>query len=648
MNVIPKFQQGGSFDAFFTEYRPIQTQAPKRSQQREPRSQGSSKGNDDNEKGKLTEKDLFTMIKDIDGLPNEMRALVTNLMNTFQMSNLTGTNINSLATTYLSNLYQLKIAQQNKAKYDASVKNASQNGAMQEPAISTDGKLIVQTEDGEVRTIGLETYFNNKDKYSPLTVSNIAHLRAYDSDFNNNQTSFDIINNSMGFESFQKLVETAKANLGSTEYTRNGYFSAEGQASKGLQLIQRLKQEGVLDDLDIEQLGGSVTAEGLYDYKIIDKDQLQQIKALTSYISALFPDRAKTWAAWKLQTPDKNKATQNLVLQYLLSGQTTSHSIDITYHGTMDHAMSKTKDKSGSSKEEDPKEGFWRQVQSGKGGTDSSYNIIINNTSMSLTGGKYYGAVPGSDTNCSLGDYIFKSGLGYLRTDKNGITFGNIEISPDSFDDVMVNTRSGAYAITLPTRNGKVWLEAVEVYNNFKKDLKKSGLNPGTDQYNLKVKQLLKNPEYSALAPLIQSDGELNPNNSAHFLVLEGITSNKASGISNSGNKQSISDFNNNFIVEVGDDKELYRTVQEGLSSKERGEYKLDYNEWYDVLSWVNRYDKLYKGNIYIPLNTNPINAMNADSNDIKASIAQNYEEMQQEWNIRSNSGSTGSNVLQQ
>lgn len=51
------------------------------------------------------------MIKEIDGLPNEMRALVTNLMNTFQMSNLTGTDINSLATTYLSNLYQLKIAQ---------------------------------------------------------------------------------------------------------------------------------------------------------------------------------------------------------------------------------------------------------------------------------------------------------------------------------------------------------------------------------------------------------------------------------------------------------------------------------------------------------------------------------------------------------
>ena len=258
---------------------------------------------------------------------------------------------------------------------------------------------------------------------------------------------------------------------------------------------------------------------------------------------------------------------------------------------------------------------------------------------MSLIGGKYYGATPGSDTNCSLGDYISKSGLGYLRTDKNGITFGNIEISPDSFDDVMVNTRSGAYSVTLPARNGKVWLEAVEVYNNFKKELKKSGLNKGTDQYNSKVKDLLKNPEYSALVSLLQSNGELNPNNSAHFLVLEGITSSKASGISNNGQKQSISDFNTNFIVNSQDD-ELYRILEEGLSNKDRGEYKLDNN-----LIWWNN-DRIYKGNIYIPLNTNTINSMNADQNEIKASTAKKYEEMQQDWIKDNNKGPSGSYML--
>ncbi len=632
MNIIPKFQQGGGFDSFFTEYKAIQTQAPGRSQQREPRSQDSSK--DSNDKGKLTEKDLFNMIKDIDGLPNEMRALVTNLMNTFQMSNLIGTDVNNLATTYLSNLYQLKIAQQNKTKYDDALKNAQQNGAMQEPAISPDGKLIVQTEDGQVHTIGLETYFNNKEKYSPLTVSNIAHLRAYDSDFNNNQTSFDIINNSMGFESFQKLVETAKANLGSTGYTRNGYFSAEGQASKGLALLKTLQQD------DQVQAMGSVTAEGLYEYKIIDKNQLQQIKALTSYISALFPDRAKTWAAWKLQTSDKNKATQDLVLQYLLSGQTTSHQFDITYHGTMDHAMSKTKDKSGSSKEEDPKEGFWRQVQSGKGGDDSTFNLLINKGTMSVDG-KFYGATPGPNQNCSLGDYLTQSGVGYMVKDPKSITFGDVKLSSDSFNDVMVNVNSGAYVVTLPVKEGKVWVEAVELFSDFNDELKKFGLQPGSQEYQRKAQELLKQSKYISLTPIMGSNGQLNPNNSGQFLVLEGITSSKARGISpQTGNKESIDEFGTNFIVNAGDDDELYRTLEIGLSNKDRGEYKLDNN-----LAWWNN-DKIYKGNIYIPLTTNPINAMNADENEIKESTAHRYEQAQQIWNKQNTQGSVNSNML--
>lgn len=632
MNVIPKFQQGGSFDAFFTEYKPIQTEAPRRSQQREPRS--SSRESDDSEKGKLTEKDLFNMIKDIDGLPNEMRTLVTNLMNTFQMSSLTRTDVNNLATTYLSNLYQLKIAQQNKTKYDEALKNAQQNGAMQEPAISPDGKLIVQTEDGEVHTVGLETYFNNREKYSPLTVSNIAHLRAYDESFNNNQAAFDIINNSMGFESFQKLVETAKANLGTSEYSRNGYFSAEGQASKGLQLLRTLQQN------DQVQAMGSVTAEGLYEYNIIDKDQLQQIKALTSYISTLFPDRAKTWAAWKLQTSDKNKATQDLILQYLLSGQTTYHKFDINYHGTMDHAMGKTKDKSGTGKEEDPKEGFWRQVQSGKGGDESTFNLLVNKGTMSVDG-KFYGATPGPDKNCSLGDYLTQSGVGYMVKDPKSITFGDVKLSSDSFNDVMVNVNSGAYVVTLPVKDGKVWIEAVEVFSDFNDELKKSGLQPGSQEYQRKAQDLLKQPKYMSLAPIMESNGRLKPNNSGQFLVLEGLTSSKAAGISDrSGKKWGFDDIRSNFVINAGDDDELFRVLQEGLSNKDRGEYKLDNN----FISWNN--DKIYRGNIYIPLTTNPINAMNADENEIKESTAYKYEQAQQVWNKQNTQGSVDSNVL--
>lgn len=135
----------------------------------------------------------------------------------------------------------------------------------------------------------------------------------------------------------------------------------------------------------------------------------------------------------------------------------------------------------------------------------------------------------------------------------------------------------------------------------------------------------------------MQSNGELKPNNSGQFLVLEGLTSGKAAGVSDkTGKKWSFDDINSNFIVNAGDDRELYRTLESGLSDEDRGEYKLDYNEFYDVPAQLwGSYDKIYKGNIYIPLTTNPINSMNADENEIKESTARKYEEAQQVWNKR-------------
>ena len=326
MKIIPKYQRGGGFESFFTTYIPVQIQAPNQTSSQQ-RSSGNSQSS---EKGKLTEKDFFDMLKDIDGLPNEMNAIVGNLMNTFRLSALTGVDPGDLATTYLSNLYQVKVASQNKAAYDKAVEQANKNGSMAEPAISMDGKLVVQNADGKITTVSLSNYFENKDQYAPLTVSNLANLRAYSPELAYNPEVFNIITNSMGFESFQELLSKVTQTLGSSEYTRSGMFSSEGQASKGLELLMTLGKDDRL------QAMGSVTAEGLYKYKVIDKTQLQQINSMLSYITSVLPDRAKTWAAFKMGTSDKNKATRDLVFQYLLSGNSQQHTIDVDYQGSME------------------------------------------------------------------------------------------------------------------------------------------------------------------------------------------------------------------------------------------------------------------------------------------------------------------------
>ena len=610
MKIIPKHQKGGNLDAFFTTYVPIQVPNQASSQQRPSGNSQSS------EKGKLTEKDLFDMLKDIDGLPNEMNAIVGNLMNTFRLSALTGVDPGDLATTYLSNLYQVKVASQNKAAYDKAVEQANKNGSMAEPAISMDGKLVVQNIDGKITTVSLDNYFQDKDGYKLLTVSNLANLRAYSPELAYNPEVFNIINNSVGFESFQELLNKAIQSLGSTEITRNGIFSVEGKASQGLALLQTLREDDRIQAL------GSITANGLYEYKIIDKNQLSQINALTRYITTVLPDRAKTWAAFKTGQSNKDEATKNLVLTYLLGKQNINHDFDINYNGSMDKVQGSKSSSSSRGSQEDPKEGFWRQVQSGKGGDDFTYTILTKTGRMSVNG-KFYGTTPGMDANKSLGDYINDSQVGYLIKNNKNITFGDTKISVNSFNDVMINANSGAAVVSLPIKiDGTVDLSVADRWVAIQDELKASGLSEGSPEYNQRLKQLVHENQ---LDGLLDANGLPNKNRFGHFLVLEGFTSDKARAVKD--NKQvSFGDIESDFILPAGDDGAIYDMIEKGLSDKDRGKYEFNRN-W----DWSIGHDELYKGNIYIPLNTNPINAYNADDNNIKQSTSYLYEKVQQE-----------------
>ena len=79
MKIIPKFQRGGGFEALFTTYVPVQSPQQTRSVQTSQSERSSRQDSDDN-KGKFTEKDFFSMLKDIDGLPNEMQSIASNLL----------------------------------------------------------------------------------------------------------------------------------------------------------------------------------------------------------------------------------------------------------------------------------------------------------------------------------------------------------------------------------------------------------------------------------------------------------------------------------------------------------------------------------------------------------------------------------------
>ena len=617
MNIIPKLQEGGNVSSLFTTYRPVQTpqvQAPQSvklsNSDKESLSIKSSSKNKDKEdtKGKLTEKDLFNMIKDVDGLPNEMKSIITNLKRTLATESLVGRDTGELANTYLSSLYKLKVANQNKKRFDEAIKDAKENGSIGEIAITLGGNLLASDKNGNIQEVSLQQYQSNPDQYNLLTNSNLAWLRKYSPKmaFSKNDNAFEIINNGMGYEAFQKLLDQAKVSLGSYKYEEQGIAGKE--ALLGLRALQNLSKTQQQEYLQ-SALDGKYYTESSID------TNAQQIKALVDYLTVSLPKRAKVWASLKTGISDPNKATQALVTQYLSGSLKSTSSYKIDYLGTDEKLKKAGKSSSDGGSSEDPKEGFWRQLQSDKAGDEQSYNLLIGRGQLSVDG-KYYGTTPGMDDNKSLTKYIGDSKVGYLIKNRQNITFGDQQISSDSFDDIMVNSGGGAMTVTLPiTPDGKVNFSIMDTYSKVINKLKQLGAKVGTQDYERKKAEILKRVGLGYLVDA--SRGTVNPKYFGHFLVLEGAASNKAYGIVG-GKKQELKA--SQYIENASGDDALFDTVKRALSDKDKGEYELD-NNW---ISFNN--NKLFKGNIYIPINTNPLNAANADGNDVKESTAIDME----------------------
>ena len=70
------------------------------------------------DKDSLNDKDLMDMIKEINGLPNDMGIVISNLKQMEQLKSINPVASNQLTTIYLNSLYRLKVANFNKTEYD--------------------------------------------------------------------------------------------------------------------------------------------------------------------------------------------------------------------------------------------------------------------------------------------------------------------------------------------------------------------------------------------------------------------------------------------------------------------------------------------------------------------------------------------------
>lgn len=313
--MILKLQQGGTSGGGmppFATYTPITTpyQDPFQTQSK---ATTSSSSND------LGLKDLLGMIKELDGLPNDAAALASNLTDLFTRSEAQGIPLSSsdIASAYTQYLAQIRRAKFNKEAYDNTYKIVKDNGGLNEIAITNQGLVVAQDrETKQIVQLTPEEANANRNKYVPLTNSNLLAMRAQSADQTFDNTMLAVVENGIGLESVHKLIKDYIANLGTDELSYGGYSKTEKQAIKeGIEYIKQAQSMGA----DIS----GMSVAGLYESNILNKTQAIKAQQALQYVYSMLPQNAKSLLAYKAGNSEK---ALGLIQNYITSG--TSSTID--------------------------------------------------------------------------------------------------------------------------------------------------------------------------------------------------------------------------------------------------------------------------------------------------------------------------------
>ena len=622
MNIIPKLQEGGNVSSLFTTYRPVQTpqvQAPQSvklsNSDKESLSIKSSSKNEDKEdtKGKLTEKDLFNMIKDVDGLPNEMKSIITNLKRTLATESLVGRDTGELANTYLSSLYKLKVANQNKKRFDEAIKDAKENGSIGEAAITLSGNLLISDKDGNIKEITLEQYQSNPDDYKLLTNSNLAWLRKYSPKmaFSRNDSAFEIINNGVGFESFQKLLDTAKISLGNYKYEEQGIAGKEALA--GLRALQGKS------DVEKQKLINSATGDTI-EYTTSQDSNVQNVKALITYLSATLPKRARVWAALKTGKSE-NEAVTTLVGAYLTSSikQANSLKIDIPSDG-------KGNSKSEGSSELDKMEmNTSQRFLNGLGvqstyvlnpGTSRAVQVIANTMPLTDAEGKPIG------TNSTLQDAVSGEYAGILDT--THATMGGHTINSAAFGSIILNDgkiSSIDYPCTIKS-NGEIIPNTSPKVIKAKQEAEQLLRSKGVDvrkPEDIKKYWRAINAAYKKYGLSDAYNDQGKPTGSwRRFGVVNVTASDKVLGMDDMDDNPLLKEITNDSVID-----NLIQITKDNEFNK-KGFFN----------SLTGSYNRFYEGTLWIPLD---VNYHASTTSKMTVGEARSLEEAQQARDVRAN-----------
>ena len=581
--MIFKFQQGGVTPPYVA-YQPVIVSDKRTTSPLEM----AEKVATDSEKGKLSDKDLYTMLKEkLKGLPSDVEEAMTKIQQVENIAKMDfdGSLSQNLSFKYLNALKTMNNLTFSREQYDKAMENVKSNGGLNEVAINQYGQIYMT--DG--KNFELMTPEEAKQSgWQAVTNSDLLYMRANSANFANKDEIFNVVNNGIGIDKVTDYIQKCIQNLGASKSEETLYANVTaGTILKGLNdFKQAVSQSGNYD----------ATIQDLYSGKLISKDSAEQAIQALSFIYQSLPVNMKSLLKTKTENGTDDEA-KVLVGQLISSKTSPEKTFELKLEDqAIDH-----------------------QEKEGKDGKNpySIKGLSMDPMTMMLAG---YG---------QKNDFVIQTAAGV----SNGIKIPTVQmpITKNGKDGIgmtsLIDVASSDFAGYLDFSNA--FMGDVQIPQAGMQNIAIDGTALYTAYLPLDIQYFnetgKKRPDIAMLGRYKQAQDEVNQLKTKDPNKINAIYRNHNLPIMYSPNGDILTNyikfgiingtaldsaFEDNvqmadYLTETTDKNTIANTLN--ILNKDRGEKnKIDYDEqsWWDSISPIfNDYTHVYKGTIFMPIN---------------------------------------------
>ena len=620
--MIFKFQQGGATPPFVA-YQPVIVSDKRTTATQEEAL--AAKATKESESGKLSSKDLYTMLKEkLKGLPNDVNIAMNQLQQLEQLTSMDfdGSFTQNIESKYLSTLQTMNQLSFSREQYDKALDNVKSNGGLNEAAINQYGQVYM-TNGKDYKLMSPEEA--KQSGWKQMTNQDLLYLRANDPSLSGKDAILNVVNNGIGISQVTKMIQDSIGNLGTNSNSETAYATTQqGQLIQGLNDFIKAAQETGQYDASIEDL---------YKAQIINKTQAQQAQQAIAYIYKTLPQNAKSLLKTRTQG-GTDKEALNLISTLVLSKTSEDRSFTVDLEGgPTKKSMSKDAN-AGNKDDTELKTSLPLQIMQDMGGADVAPVTIDKGDGVQMSVyGSFFSAINDKKgepiVNTSLQNMLAQSGLQDIVKNVRNITFGDQKLTPEQLSKITYNN-TGIVRADLPVNeDGTVKLSVLDDFNAAMNEIK--GLGNASKEQVEAIKAKYHLDQY------LKDDGTPDPKHTAPFMLTEGYTTEK-NGIEDTAFVKHIKNPTDDQIQLIKDSL----TVGTGKDAKVPD---IDTFDWYNPFDWFGT-ENIYKATIYIPISNNVGAAVRGGNQNLDYNEALKYEMKYRNFQKMNDAKTTSADVL--